>query len=77
MWSHRAWSESLGLGDAVPLLSDRSGEVARGFGVLGDSLGVPKAERSAFLVDGDTVVASWLLGAELPDVDAIVAASSV
>ncbi len=77
MWSHRAWSESLGLGDAVPLLSDRTGAVAEGFGVLGDSLGVPKADRSAFLVDGDTVVASWLLGSELPDVDAIVAAAVV
>ena len=50
--------------------------MARGFGVLGDSRGVPMASRSAFLVDGETVVASWLLGSELPDVDEIVAAAT-
>ena len=34
------------------------------------------AIRSAFLVrDGDTIVAAWLLGGELPDVDAIIAAA--
>lgn len=32
--------------------------------------------RSAFLVrDGVTIVAAWLLGGELPDVDAILAAA--
>ena len=32
--------------------------------------------RSAFLVrDGQTIVAAWMLGGELPDIDAIVAAA--
>jgi peroxiredoxin len=58
------------------MLSDRLGEVAEAFGVLAAFNGMPKAERSAFLVSGDTVVASWMLKRELPDVDAIVAAAS-
>ena len=33
--------------------------------------GVPT--RSAFLIeDGQTVVASWMLGRELPDIDAVI-----
>ena len=40
-----------------------------------ESNGLPKADRSAFLVAGDTVVAAWHLGSELPDVDAIIAAA--
>jgi peroxiredoxin len=36
---------------------------------------VPK--RSAFLIeDGRTIRASWLLGGELPDLDAVLAAAS-
>ena len=31
--------------------------------------------RSAFLIEGDTVRASWLLGREMPDVDAVTAAA--
>jgi hypothetical protein len=32
------------------------------------------AIRSAFLIrDGETIVEAWLLGGELPDIDAIVA----
>jgi hypothetical protein len=34
------------------------------------------AARSAFLVQAGTVTASWMLGAELPDVDAVLAAAS-
>ena len=75
-WSHRAWAESLGLGDTVPLLSDALTEAARGFGVLAEGSGPPKAVRSAFLIRDGTVVRSWLLGGELPDVDAIVDAAS-
>ncbi len=74
-WSQRAFAESLALRD-LPLLSDARGEVAAAFGVLGDTEGVPKALRSAFLVRSGTVVASWMLGSDLPDVDAIIAASS-
>jgi len=75
-WSQAAWARSLRLGDAVRLLSDRLGEAASGFGVLGASRGIPRADRSAFLLRGDTVVASWMLGSELPDVDAVIAAAS-
>lgn len=64
------------LGEAVPLLSDRTSAAATGFGVLGSFNGLDRADRSAFLIEGATVVASWLLGSDLPDVDAIVAAAS-
>ena len=57
------------------MVSDRLGEAARGFGVLGEHKGLPRAERSVFLVSDETVVASWWLGRELPDVEAIVAAT--
>ena len=63
--------------DSVPLLSDWNGEAARGFGValeLREMVDV--SARSAFLIEGDTVRASWLLGSELPDVDAVIAAAS-
>lgn len=60
----------------MPLLSDRLGEAASGFGVLGDSAGMPKANRSAFLIEDGVVRSSWLLGSELPDIDAIVAAGA-
>jgi peroxiredoxin len=34
------------------------------------------AMRSAFLiVDGQTIVAAWLLGRELPDIDAVIEAA--
>lgn len=59
----------------MPLLSDRLGEAAAGFGVLGDAGGVPRADRSAFLIDGNAVRASWHLGRELPDLDAVIAAA--
>jgi peroxiredoxin len=75
-WSQRAFAEALGLGKTVTLLSDRLGEASRAFGVLSEWNGLPRAERSAFLVRGDTVVASWSLGSELPDVDAILASAS-
>ena len=36
--------------------------------------GVPT--RSAFLIrDGETIVAAWMLGSELPDIDAVIAAT--
>ena len=34
------------------------------------------AMRSAFLIEDDTVRASWLLGREMPDIDAVIAAAS-
>ena len=75
-WSHRAWAESLGVGDAVPLLSDPEGEVAGAFGVETEIRGMRVAARSAFLLHDGTVRAAWMLGSELPDVDAVIAAAS-
>jgi peroxiredoxin len=73
-WSHRAFADALGID--VLLLSDANGEAARGFGVATVRLGIRDvAERSAFLIDDATVRASWLLGTDLPDIDAVVAAS--
>jgi len=75
VWSHRAWAEALGVD--VPLLSDWNGETARAFGVAVELGGMQDvAARSAFLIeDGETVVASWMLGRELPDLDAVIAAA--
>ncbi len=74
-WSHRAWSEVLGV--EVPLLSDWNGEATRTFGVAFEPLGmVDVPARSAFLIrDGSTVEASWMLGRELPDLDAVIEAA--
>jgi peroxiredoxin len=75
-WSHAAWATSLGI-DTVPLLSDWSGEATVGFGIDSELDGMAGVSaRSAFLIVGDTVMASWLLGSELPDVDAVIAAAS-
>lgn len=74
-WSHIAWSQALGVD--VPLLSDWNGEACRGFGVTFELLGMTDvAARSTFLIEGDTVRAAWMLGTELPDVNAIIAAAS-
>jgi len=65
------------LGVDVPLLSDWNGEAARGFGAALELLEMADVPaRSAFLIEGDTVRAAWVLGTELPDVDAIIAAAS-
>jgi peroxiredoxin len=63
--------------EGVPLLSDWNGDATRGFGVAierDDMADV--AARSAFLIEDDTVRAAWMLGSELPDIDAIIAAAS-
>jgi peroxiredoxin len=75
-WSHAAWAQTLGID--VPLLSDWNGEATRAFGVAFEPLGMMDvAARSAFLIeDGETIVASWMLGRELPDIDAVIAAAS-
>jgi peroxiredoxin len=74
-WSHMAWTQTLGVD--VPLLSDWNGEATRAFGVAFEPLGMRDvAARSSFLIaDGETVVASWMLGGELPDIDAVIAAA--
>ncbi len=75
-WSHAAWAMTLGV-DSVPLLSDWNGEATRGFGVAIDVQEMADVSaRSAFLIEGDTVRASWLVGSELPDIDAVIAAAS-
>jgi len=75
VWSHAAWAEALGVG--VPLLSDWNGEATRAFGVAFELGGMEDvAARSAFLIeDGETIREAWMLGRELPDVDAVIAAA--
>lgn len=74
-WSHAAWAQTLGV--EVPLLSDWNGDATRAFGVAFEPLGMRDVPaRSAFLIeDGETVVAAWMLGRELPDIDAVIAAA--
>ena len=63
--------------ESVPMLSDWNGEATRCFGVAFELQGMADvAARSAFLIEGDTVRASWMLGLDLPDIDAVIAASS-
>ena len=77
MWSHAAWLQTLGV-DGVPLLSDWNGDATRAFGVAFDPRGMQDvAARSAFLIeDGATIRAAWMLGHDLPDLDAVIAAAS-
>jgi peroxiredoxin len=71
-WSHRAWAQTLGVD--VPLLSDWNGEATRAFDVAFEPLGmVDVPVRSAFLIrDGERIEATWMLGGELPDLDAVI-----
>ncbi len=75
-WSHRAWSQTLGV--EIPLLSDWNGEATRAFDVAFEPHGMTDVPvRSAFLIcDAETIEAAWLLGGELPDIDAVVAAAT-
>lgn len=59
----------------MPLLSDWSGDATRAFGVAVELGGMQDvAARSAFLIeDGETILATWTLGRDLPDIDAIIA----
>jgi peroxiredoxin len=74
-WSHAAWGNALGVD--VPLLSDWNGEAIRAFGVAFEPLGMEDvAMRSSFLIeDGERVLEAWMLGGELPDVDAVIEAA--
>ena len=76
VWSHAAWSGTLGVD--VPLLSDWNGDVARAFGVAVELGGMRDvAARSCFLIeDGQTIREAWMLGRELPDIDAVIAIAS-
>jgi alkyl hydroperoxide reductase subunit AhpC len=61
----------------IRMVSDRLGEAADGFGVMDHYNDLPMAARSVFLIEGDSVRASWkLTESPLPDIDAIVAAAS-
>ena len=75
-WSHQSWAEALGIHDAVPILSDWEGEAMRAFGVEIERDGMRVAARSAFLLRDGTVMAAWMLGSEMPDVDAAIAVAS-
>jgi peroxiredoxin len=75
-WTHVAWMQALDL--TVPLLSDFNAEATHGFGLAREYRGMKDVPvRSAFLVDeGGTVRRSWRYDdAEVPDLDAIVAAA--
>lgn len=63
--------------DGVPLLSDWNGDATRAFGVALELGGMQDvAARSAFLIeDGTAIVEAWMLGRELPDIDAVIAAT--
>ena len=62
----------------MPLLSDWNGEATRAFDVSFEPLGMSDVPmRTAFLIrDGETIEAAWMLGSELPDIDAVIAATS-
>jgi peroxiredoxin len=75
-WTHVSWMQALDL--TVPLLSDWNADAARGFGLARTFRGMQDVPvRSAFLVDqGGTVRRAWRYDdAEVPDLDAIVAAA--
>jgi peroxiredoxin len=75
-WTHVAWMQALDL--TVPLLSDWNAEAVRGFGLGRSYRGMEDVPvRSAFLVDqAGTVRRAWRYDdAEVPDLDAIVAAA--
>ena len=61
----------------VPLLSDWNGDATRAFGIAFEPLGMADVPaRSAFLIEhGAHVRASWMLGRELPDIDAVLEAA--
>jgi peroxiredoxin len=64
--------------ESVPMLSDWNGEATRGFGIASELQGMDDvAARSAFLIEGDTVRASWMLGRDMPDIDAVIAAATL
>lgn len=77
VWSHSAWKGTLGVD--LPLLSDWNGEAARGFGVAVELGGMEDvAARSSFLIeDGETIRDAWMLGRELPDIEAVIKAATV
>lgn len=75
-WSHAAWARALGV-EQVPLLSDWNAEATRGFGVATSSREMNDvSSRTAFLLEDGIIRETWELGGELPDVDAVLAATA-
>lgn len=76
MWSHAAWIQTIRV-DTVRLLSDWNGDVVRAFDVAVELSGMSDvAARTAFLIDdGTTVRHAWMLGRDLPDIDAVIAST--
>lgn len=75
VWSHTAWAQTLGVG-TLPLLSDWNGDATRAFGVAREALEMHDvSSRTAFLIAAGTITHAWELGGELPDIDAVIAAS--
>jgi peroxiredoxin len=62
---------------AVPLLSDWDGDAIRAFDVAFEPVGMRDvAIRSAFLIrDGQRIEAAWLLGRDMPDLEAVLEAA--
>jgi peroxiredoxin len=61
----------------MPLLSDWDGDAIRAFDVAFEPVGMRDvAIRSAFLIrDGQRIEAAWLLGRDMPDLDAVLEAA--
>ena len=61
----------------LPLLSDWDGDAIRAFDVAFEPVGMRDvAIRSAFLIrDGQRIEAAWLLGRDMPDIDAVLEAA--
>jgi peroxiredoxin len=75
-YTHVAWMQALDLD--FPLLSDWNAEATHGFGVAFDFRGMRDVSaRSAFLVDGESVVrGAWPYEtSELPDFDVLLEAA--
>jgi peroxiredoxin len=75
-WTHIAWLQALDL--TFPLLSDWNAEAVHAFGVAQDFRGFKDvAQRSAFIVDADSVVrfARSYANDEVPDFDELLKAA--
>jgi peroxiredoxin len=76
VWSHAAWAQTIGVEEAVPLLSDWNAEATQRFGVAMQVRGMEDVSaRTAFLIEDGTIRHVWELGGELPDLDAVLEAA--
>src|SRR5438132_8053866 len=75
-WTHIAWQQTLDL--EFPLLSDWNAEAVHAFGVAFEFRGFHDvAERSAFLVDGNSIIRAAFRydTGEVPDLDVLLSAA--